>query len=110
MIKIVFITIGVIALATLLGFAIFFTKLLLIARKQPPSYGLIEQKYYVCRKHKLLEGGIFGKGLTLKFSQNNKQQWCWRNEWEEIDRESFKRLATEWYGKDWSEEQNFWKD
>ena len=80
------------------------------ARKHPPSYGLIEQKYYVCRKFRLLEGGIYGKQLLLKFAPDNAQTWCWRDEWEEIDKDTFKQLATDWYGKTWSDETPFWQE
>lgn len=78
------------------------------ARKQPPFHGIIAEKYYVCHEHKNLNGGIFGKGPTRVFSGKGQRSWCWREEWKEIDRDTFKRLATEWYGIDWSTETPFW--
>ncbi len=53
---------------------------------------------------------MYGKVILLKFPENNDNVWCRRDEWEEIDRGTFKRLATEWYDKDWSNEIPFWKD
>ena len=63
------------------------------ALKQPPAHALIIEKYYVCREHEILHGGIFGKGPTKKFSKSNRKTWCWRSEWEEIDRKTFKNLV-----------------
>jgi hypothetical protein len=110
MIKIIVISIGAILGILLLVLLALFVLHSWQARKHPPSYGIIEQKYYVCRKHQILEGGIYGKALLLKFPDNNPELWCWRDEWEEIDRETFKKLATEWYGKDWSNESEFWSN
>lgn len=87
-----------------------FTIFLLQARKQPPAYGLIIQKYYACHEHKNLEGGIFGKGPLKRLNGKGKRPWCWRSEWKEIDRATFMRLATKWYGIDWSNEIEFWKN
>ncbi len=77
-----------------------------IGLKHPPSYGLIEQKYYVCRVQKALNGGIFGKGPLKAYYKD--QEWCWRKDWEEIERDEFKALATKWYGVDWSVEIDYW--
>ena len=63
------------------------------SRKQPPSFGEYEEKYYVCRDQKLLEGGIFNKGPKKKFPENNNKLWCYQDEWEEIDKNTFKELA-----------------
>ena len=78
-------------------------------KNQPPSFGLVEEKYYVCSKHKLLDGGIFGKGPKLKFPVEDSELVCPRDEWEEINKKKFKKLATKWYGKDWNSEVDFWK-
>jgi hypothetical protein len=110
MTKILIISIGAIIGIPLLIFVAFVLFHSWQARKHPPSYGIIDQKYYVCRKYQILEGGIYGKALLLKFPENNSELWCWRHEWEEIDRETFKKLATEWYEKDWSKENGFWSD
>jgi hypothetical protein len=55
---------------------------------------------------KNLEGGIYGKGPFKKFGLSSSS--CWRSEWVEITREEFKKLATEWYGYDWSNEIPYW--
>ena len=101
--------ITVIALLILLIIILFFTFIWWQSLKQPPAFGLIVEKYYVCKEHRILEGGIFGKGPTRKFSKTNGKSWCSRNEWEEIDRKTFKKLATEWYGVDWSDEIPYWQ-
>ncbi|HED35086.1 MAG TPA: hypothetical protein ENJ08_12885 [Gammaproteobacteria bacterium] len=88
---------------------LFFFYIWFTALKQPPSYGLIVEKYYVCREYKILYGGIFGKGPTRKFSNKSAKSWCWRSEWEEIDRKMFKKLAIEWYGIKWEEEAAYWQ-
>ncbi len=90
---------------------IFFFRVKRNLDRQPPGYGLIEQAYYVCYKHKLLYGGIFGKGPTRKFSGLGKQDWCYRDEWEKINKVTFEYLAIKWYSMDpekdqWSE---FWR-
>jgi len=100
----------IIILITILLFAIPIILLSWHSRKQPPAYGLIEHKYYVCRQHKILHGGIFGKGPIKKYYVNEEKSWCWRDEWEEIDRKTFKELATDWYGVNWSEEALWWQD
>jgi len=100
----------IIILIIIILFATPITLLSWHSRKQPPSYGLIECKYYVCRQHKILQGGIFGKGLTKKYYADEGKCWCWRDEWEEIDRKTFKELATDWYGVNWSEETLWWQD
>jgi hypothetical protein len=84
----------------------FFTWQWSIARKMPPSYGVIEQAYYVCRKCKLLEGGIFGKGPIRKFHSN--REWCWRSDWERISKQEFIELAQRWYQEDLRKESDFW--
>ncbi len=100
----------IIILAILTIIILFFTYIWWGSLKQPPAYALIIEKYYVCRKHKMLYGGIFGKGPTRKYSKNGGKTWCWRSEWEEIDRKTFKKLATEWYGINWAEETPYWHD
>ncbi|MCP4273637.1 MAG: hypothetical protein GY781_17050 [Gammaproteobacteria bacterium] len=110
MLKVLLITIGAVILLMILAFVVFILMISWEARKQPPSFNFVENKYYVCRSHQLLEGGIFRKGPRLKFPANNTKLWCWRDDWEEINKETFKRLATEWYGKDWSNEIPFWAD
>lgn len=77
--------------------------------KQPPAHALIIEKYYVCQTHKGLHGGIFGKGPTKKFFPSSAREWCWRWEWEEVTAEEFKKLASEWYGVNWSEESDWWR-
>ena len=107
-------TILVIALIILLIIALLFAVPVILlswhSRKQPPAYALIIEKYYVCRRHRILEGGIFGKGPTEKFFDKDGKSWCWRNEWQEIDRDTFKKLATDWYGVDWSKKIPYWHD
>ena len=103
----VFITFILIAILMVFGFIGWLTYQ---SRKHPPAYGLIVEKYYVCEAHKNLEGGIFGKGPIMKFTGKGKRNWCWREEWKEIDRKEFKILASEWYGKNWSEDIDFWQN
>lgn len=103
-------TIFIIFVIILFAVTLFFAYLWWQSRKQPPAHGLIIEKYYVCNKNRILHGGIFGKGPTRKFSEDNEKSWCWRSEWEEISREKFKELATEWYGVDWSKETPYWKN
>lgn len=98
-----------VVLVVILAAAYVFAMVWWQSRKQPPSYGLIEQKYYVCRAYRNLSGGIFGKGPTKEFSGKDGREWCWRDEWEVIDRKTFKRLAVDWYGVDWSNEIPFWQ-
>lgn len=76
--------------------------------KKPPAYALIVEKYYVCREQQALYGGIFGKGPTKQFFNSAARQWCWRWEWQEIDKQEFKTLATQWYGVDWNTESIWW--
>lgn len=76
--------------------------------RQPPAFALIVEKYYACPERKALHGGIFGKGPTRILFPEGERQWCWRSEWQEIDRAEFKRLATLWHGVDWSRECEWW--
>lgn len=73
-----------------------------------PAHGMIDQKYFKCVESKNLEGGIYGKGPFKKFGPTNTS--CWRSEWVEITREEFKKLATNWYGYDWSSEIPYWSN
>ncbi len=98
----------IIVLVILTIFLLFFSYLWWTSLKQPPAHALIIEKYYVCREHKILQGGIFGKGPIRKFTKADSKTWCWRNDWEEIDRKTFKNLATEWYGINWAEEPPYW--
>jgi len=100
----------IIFLIIVLSFIYLLTTVWWQSRKQPPAFPMIVQKYYVCRKHRILKGGIFGKGPLRTFADENGQSWCWRDEWEEIDRKTFKMLASKWYGVDWSDEIPFWQD
>lgn len=77
--------------------------------RQPPAFALITEKYYVCRDHHALHGGIFGKGPTKRFFPPMSRQWCWRWEWEEVGRDEFKQLATAWHRVDWSHEGHWWE-
>lgn len=99
-----------ILLIIVLGIALVIIMFWRQARKQPPAYGLIVEKYYVCPVQQNLYGGIFGKGPTQEFHGKNTRAWCWKHEWKEIDRKTFKQLATEWYGKDWSQDIPFWQE
>ncbi|WP_374012510.1 hypothetical protein [Pseudoxanthomonas koreensis] len=78
------------------------------ARKQPPAFALIVEKYYACPDQRALHGGIFGKGPTKVLFPAGARQWCWRDEWKEIDRAEFRRLASQWHGVDWSQEGEWW--
>lgn|SRR5690606_12619685 len=109
MIKTVITVMLVAILVTVILLAAFIAKAWWVSLKQPPAYVTISVKYYVCRNKKALHGGIFGKGPTKRLFPENARQWCWRWEWEEIGAEQFKRLATEWYGINWSEEPDWWR-
>lgn len=76
--------------------------------RQPPAFALIVEKYYACPERRALHGGIFGKGPTKILFPQGERQWCWRSEWQEIDRAEFRRLATDWHGVDWSREGQWW--
>jgi hypothetical protein len=76
--------------------------------KKPPGYGLIQQAYYVCYTHKLLSGGIFGKGPVKEFSGLGEKNWCYKKEWVKINKVTFLHLAEKWYGKDLKNEGEFW--
>ena len=76
------------------------------AAYQPPPHGMIEQAYFRCDASRNLEGGIYGKGPTKRFGP--KQPACASKEWVRISHSEFKRLASQWYGYDWSKEIPFW--
>lgn len=101
-------TIAIVLFAIVIIIALFVGYLWWNTLKQPPAYTQIVEKYYVCKKHRILHGGIFGKGPTRKYFKSNGREWCWKWEWEEIDRKTFKGLATDWYGVDWSKEVPYW--
>ncbi|MCF6324610.1 MAG: hypothetical protein L3J89_09855 [Gammaproteobacteria bacterium] len=105
MIKIIIISfLVIIAMLVLLVIFLWYSSL-----KQPPFRPVMSENYFVCREHKILEGGMSIKGPKRKYTQNTGKTWCWTSEWEEIDRKTFKNLATEWYGVDWSEETPYWR-
>ncbi len=72
-----------------------------------PSHAAIDHKYFKCDKSRNLEGGIYGKGPFKSFGPGKAD--CATSEWVEIDKAEFKRLATSWYGVDWSKEIPFWQ-
>lgn len=72
-----------------------------------PSHTAIDHKYSKCEKSLNLEGGIYGKGPFKRFGPDKAA--CATSEWVEIDKAEFKRLATTWYGVDWSKEIPFWQ-
>jgi hypothetical protein len=50
------------------------------------------------------------KGPKRRYATNSGKTECWTSEWEEIDRKTFKKLVTEWYGIDWSKETPYWQE
>jgi hypothetical protein len=76
--------------------------------KSPPSYGKIYEAYYVCEKSKSLVGGIFGKGPIRNFGKNENS--CFRDQWEKIDKQTFKDFAVQWYEHDWDTDIPFWQN
>ncbi len=108
-VKVVIIIASVVIGVVVLAFIALTLFLSFQSRKQPPSYGKIEEKYYVCRQQKLLEGGVFGKGPMRKFPEDNSEFWCYRDDWEEIDKNTFKGLATDWYAVNWASDTPFWR-
>ena len=106
--KLLFIIFSAVIGIAVLSFIAFILFLSFQSRKQPPSFGKYEEKYYVCRDQKLLEGGIFNKGPKKKFPENNNKLWCYQDEWEEIDKNTFKELASDWYGVNWEDDIPFW--
>ena len=85
-------------------FAVFLAWLLIYNR--PPPHMAIEQAYFHCDKCDSLQGGVFGKGPTMRLHTMNRL-WCIHN-WRRIDRARFKTLATENHGIDWSQQISFW--
>jgi hypothetical protein len=78
------------------------------ASSKQPKHMMIEQAYFKCNSSRSLQGGIYGKGPLAKFGPTPSS--CSSSEWVRITRSEFKSLATEWYGKDWSQETTaFWK-
>ncbi len=72
-----------------------------------PEHKKIDMKFFKCEKSRSLRGGIYGKGPFKKFGP--KESNCNKREWTEIDKNEFKKLATTWYGYDWSKEIPFWQ-
>lgn len=105
-------TVAMIALAiaalAILGVAVLIAGTWWLGRKQPPAHALIVEKYYACPHRRALHGGIFGKGPSKVLFPPDAPQWCWRDDWQEVSREEFKRLATQWHGVDWSSEGEWW--
>ena len=73
---------------------------------QAPPHTAIERAYFKCDASRSLEGGIYGKGPFKRFGP--KESACSSKEWVPIAHTEFKRLATEWYGHNWSNEIPFW--
>ena len=72
-----------------------------------PKHDMIEQAYFKCDSSRSLEGGIYGKGPFLRFGPDPSA--CSSAQWVRITRGQFKNLASGWYGKDWSQENWWWK-
>ncbi|PKM43061.1 MAG: hypothetical protein CVV05_16070 [Gammaproteobacteria bacterium HGW-Gammaproteobacteria-1] len=107
MMKMLISAVILIVVIAMIGFSILLALVWWNSLRNPPAYALIVEKFYVCRSHKALHGGIFGKGSTKMYFASGAQQWCWRWEWEEINLGEFRRLASDWYGVDWEEESHF---
>jgi hypothetical protein len=71
----------------------------------PPR--MIEQAYFKCTASRSLEGGIYGKGPFMRFGPRPAS--CTSSAWVRISHSEFKTLATQWYGRDWSQETSFWR-
>jgi hypothetical protein len=72
-----------------------------------PPHQAIEQAYFKCDASKSLEGGIYNKGPFMRFGPHPAS--CSSPEWTRVTQPEFKALATQWYGKDWSQEIPFWR-
>lgn len=79
----------------------------MLACSSEPKHDLIDGAYFKCESSRSLEGGIYGKGPLLRFGPQPSS--CSSAQWVRITRGEFKVLATQWYGKDWSQEIPFWK-
>lgn len=75
-------------------------------KHEPPPHKMIELAYFKCEASRNIEGGIYGKGPFKRFGPERSA--CSSSEWAPIKHEEFKRLATEWYGYDWSNEIPWW--
>jgi hypothetical protein len=73
---------------------------------EPPPHKMIELAYFKCEASRNIEGGIYGKGPFKRFGPEKSA--CSSSERVPIQHEEFKRLATEWYGYDWSKEIPWW--
>lgn len=71
-----------------------------------PPHEAIDHAYFKCQASRNLEGGVYGKGPFRRFGPMDSA--CSSSEWEAITHDEFKRLATEWYGQEWSHEIPFW--
>ena len=68
----------------------------------------MEYAFYKCVASRSLEGGIYKKGPFRRFGRDPPT--CSTTQWERIERDEFKRLATEWHGKQWEAEILFWSE
>lgn len=75
-------------------------------KHEPPPHKMIDVGYFKCEPSRSLEGGIYGKGPFKRFGPEKSS--CSASEWIPVTQEEFKRVATEWYGYDWSKEIPFW--
>jgi hypothetical protein len=91
---------------TVTGLIIFFTSSVYAGPHQPPPHGMIEQAYFKCEDSKSLEGGIYGKGPFKKFGPEDSA--CSSSEWQSISLDEFRKLATQWYEVNWSNEIAWW--
>lgn len=71
-----------------------------------PNHGLIDNKYFKCEDCRSLIGGIFGKGPIKEFT--GTKAYFHIHKWTDIPKDSFKVIATRWYGYDWKSENDFW--
>ena len=94
-----------IGLVAVIPFSLVMAYLAVVDRS--PPHGMIDKSYWRCEKCGSLQGGIWGKGPT-KFFDGPNRRWC-VHRWEEISRDEFKRLASEQYGEDWSQESDRWQ-
>jgi hypothetical protein len=75
---------------------------------QAPEHKAIEQAYFKCERCKSLEGGIYGKGPFKELHRKEAEKCV--HAWIRIEKEEFKKLATEWYGVKWEDEIPWWTD
>ena len=68
----------------------------------PKREYLVGVAYHHCPKCHSLNGGIYGKGPNKQFDGVEKRK-C-RHEWEEVTKERFMELATEFHNVDWAKE------